>query len=586
MNRILIGLACLLSLFVACRKNMDITTQEILGPFPTVNEESSLTGRVVDNLGNPLSGATVEIAGLNLTTNEKGLFFVHKKLLNKNGTYVHVRQNGFFNAGKFAFPSLNTTAFIEIKMTPKALVTTFEAGSGAQFTANGGATVIIPAGAIAKSGQVYSGTVKVFSVWLDPTQAETYTLMPGDLRAQDVGGYAKVLATFGMLGVELETPSGEKLNLLDGKKAAITMTVPGDLLSDAPASIPTWHFDENNGYWKEEGSATLAGNRYEFEVAHFSYWNCDLPGAPVLLHGRVVSTNGPPVPEAYVEITKDGYQYNTAHGTANSNGVFGGVVPADAILTLIIKNYCGEVVHEQIIGPLTENTDLGNIQIESPNLVTITGILLDCNQHPIQDGLAYVESDGSIFGAIPTDASGHFSVVASNCLGTPDIIVTGYDLAALQQSPPIQFPIINDLVNVGNITVCTVLDEFLQITVGPYTKTLVNTTFQSEPVVGNIGDIEANDLDTVGAHLTFVSATGVLQSVSCYLRDPGSGAIQYFGCQFCPTCNCSDLDPGAINFTHYPSSVGEYATGTASGSVRTLSGVDVPYFINFRIKKE
>ena len=44
----------------------------------------------------------------------------------------------------------------------------------------------------------------------------------------------------------------------------------------APETINLWYFDEENGYWKEEGQAIKDGNKYVAEVTHFTWWNCDI----------------------------------------------------------------------------------------------------------------------------------------------------------------------------------------------------------------------------------------------------------------------------------------------------------------------
>ena len=62
------------------------------------------------------------------------------------------------------------------------------------------------------------------------------------------------------MNVELHDAAGEKLNLAAGKTAQLTFPVSSSQVSNAPATIPTWHFDTNSGLWMEEGSAVKNGN--------------------------------------------------------------------------------------------------------------------------------------------------------------------------------------------------------------------------------------------------------------------------------------------------------------------------------------
>jgi hypothetical protein len=46
---------------------------------------------------------------------------------------------------------------------------------------------------------------------------------------------------------------GEKVELAEGLPATLTFAVPASMKDQAPATIPLWYFDEDEGIWKEEG---------------------------------------------------------------------------------------------------------------------------------------------------------------------------------------------------------------------------------------------------------------------------------------------------------------------------------------------
>lgn len=585
MNRLIIAALFLIALFGACRKNFDITQDEVLGPIPTENVEASLTGQVVDEHGNAVEGALVQVAGQTLTTDNRGMFFVHQELMNKNGAYIHVSHDGYFNAARFAFPRLGKNAFIIITMTTKGELATFESNSGTTVNLLY-ASVNVPANAVAyEDGSAYSGPVKMFGVYLDPTLASTFRNMPGDLRAEDGAGFAKVLRTFGMIGVELESPSGQKLNLVPGKSAVIKMDVPGSILASAPTTIPTWHFNETNGYWEEEGNATLTGNQYVFEVPHFSFWNCDTPNNFIILNGRLVDQSGHPLSNYRVSITDQ--TYGTGYAYTDNEGYFGGAVPNDVSLQMTVDNFCStSPVLEQTIGPFNNNTDLGNISVSVAEQVTVTGILLNCDMEPLENGLVTIGIQDTVISAVRTDENGQFTFSLASCTIYYNLSVIGIDDVNLLKSLPVDVNIIDNAGDAGAISVCSALDEFLVCTVDGRSKTFTSN-LQFEFGIMDNGYVGAgSDQDTVYLSLGFENLSGMqasIQNVNGAYRD-ANNILQGYGCAYCDICNCGDLNAGTLQFTELPTAPGEYAAGTVSGMVRLPNNTAVPYSVHFRVK--
>jgi hypothetical protein len=85
-----------------------------------------------------------------------------------------------------------------------------------------------------------------------------------------------VLQSFGMIGVTLQDAAGNKLNIMSGKSASITVPIAPAQQSSAPATIALWYFDDADGLWKEQGTATKNGNVYIGTVQHFTWWKCDV----------------------------------------------------------------------------------------------------------------------------------------------------------------------------------------------------------------------------------------------------------------------------------------------------------------------
>jgi hypothetical protein len=75
-------------------------------------------------------------------------------------------------------------------------------------------------------------------------------------RATTSSGNAAELLSFGAVDVRLSDPAGHRLHLRPGMMADVV--VPAFTLdpATAPATIATWSYDENTGFWREEAQAT------------------------------------------------------------------------------------------------------------------------------------------------------------------------------------------------------------------------------------------------------------------------------------------------------------------------------------------
>jgi hypothetical protein len=458
-------LLAILACVAACRKNFDVTNDYPVGPVTPSNVEAGLVGQVLDDRGRPVTDADVVVAGRRLKTTAEGRFFLDKGLLDANGTLIKVIKKGFFEASRFVYPSLGSVAQAEIKMLPKRVMARFEASTGSTFSAGNVASITVPAGAIVRSnGSTYSGPVVAYAVWLDPTAPTTAETMPGDLRGLNANNQVRMLRTFGMVGVELESPSGEALNIGAGKKATIKAPVAPTLLSSAPTTIPLWHFDESTGYWREEGSAMLRGGVYEGEVSHFSFWNLDEQVPLVFLRGALTDQGGVALGFMQVRITSHS---GKAFGVTDSKGQFAGPVPKGEPLKLEVLDRCEKVIYENNIGNLTDDRNLGNLRVNIANRVTVNGTLKDCTNATIAGGLVNITDDnGNTIASGISRADGKFDISLSNCTNLTAVRVLAYDIKSQKRSFDALYSLNGDnTVSTGNFQVCIDLGAFLQIEV-------------------------------------------------------------------------------------------------------------------------
>jgi len=489
--------------FSACKKDKITDTEEIFNPTPEVFINGSVAGLVLDLNQEPLENATVRVGTHSTVSDVNGVFTFKNINLGKTGALLTAEKDGYFYNAKFIRPDLNKMAFTKFKLTEKNLSGSFSSNSGESIVTNGGATIVFPANAVKnEGGGIYNGEVNVYATWIDPTGTDLALETPGDLRATNAGGEQVQLATYGMIGVELEGSGGEALNIADGQTATIELPVPNELLSSAPSTIPLWHFNEASGIWEEEGQATLQNGKYVGTVGHFSFWNVDVPNATINLTGRIVNESGG-IQDLLVKIeNSDGVV--VGFGYTNENGQFEGFIPQDEILTITVFDNCGDILYTAEIGPFSEDTILGAIVLDNSagnTSITITGTLI-CDQNIVTNGYVIAEFAGtSAF--LQIDENGVFNTTISTC-GASELTLIGFDLTNIRESDPI----VTDIsglqgLDVGEISVCADLTEFF---------------------VSNIGDQSWNyPLDDLGIYIFDPNATFPFDILAATAGNPTVG---------------------------------------------------------------
>jgi len=411
----------------------------IIGPKPNPLEEkvmASVTGRVVDENNKPVKDATVQAAGLTISTDVNGIFRFSNILLSKNAGFVQVEKPDYFKTGRTIFTNAGVVNNIEIKLIPKKLRGSFQASAGGKINIENGSTVDFPSGGIINklTNTVYTGQVSVFGAYLSPEDVNLPAIMPGNLTGINTGNELKVLQTFGMIAVELEGSNGEKLNLSAGKSASISLPVPAGLQLNAPATIPLWYFNDSLGVWKEEGSALKQGNAYVGNVAHFSFWNCDVPNNFVKLTLGLKNQNGQAL-AGYQVILTNTQNASSGYGITDSSGAVTGAVPPSVQLQLKVYNKCHELVLTQNVGPFAAATDLGTISVTTVAAasITLSGKVTNCSFAPVMNGVADFIIDGNSYRAIISN--GNYTITIDRCSASAanlDIMAT--DLDGNQQS--------------------------------------------------------------------------------------------------------------------------------------------------------
>lgn len=563
----------LLSLLaLSCAKDEPIIDDRVPAIYPV---QSRTVGRVLNTQGTPIADAVVELNGQQRITNSLGLFRFEKMELNGAGTNITVRKLGYFNAFRTFIPNIPTISSVTVYMIDRPTSGSFPHSTGGTISVNGGGTVtILPNSVVTASGATYTGEVVVSAYWIDPTDVNALSVMPGDLRGYSLENELMQLATYGMMVVELSSPSGEPLNIGNGMTATLTFPVGGSLLSSAPGVIPLWSFNETTGYWEEEGSASIEGTNYVAEVTHFSWWNCDAP-FPVVEHEVcVLSEDGSPVSGAQVAITitSGNLSGRPLIGIAytNQDGKAFGKIPKNESLQLEILigdviAECGFTeVYSATIGPFSE---IGSSSITvdatlNARIVDFSGNFVNCDGDPITDGVVLTSVSDTAF-PINGDGTVDFSMISC----TDDIEISAYDFEELKQSPSSTFTTtlpVNDITLI-NFEVCDNLDEYITIAEdGGMTHLYMPPQYISS---GDIGHQILHNEGPIGDDLPLLNT--ILIGWGGFQATPQTG--QFTSLIFSATKSGTDFYNGEVEVSVDEFNIPGYVVGSYSGVVNLSS---------------
>lgn len=418
----------------------------------------NFTGQIVDESNNPVSNVAITVANKTATTDINGVFIINNATVRQKFAYVTAKKSGYLDGSRSLVPT-NGTNSVRITLLSGTIVGTVNSGASGSVTLTNGAKVTFDGNFKTENGQAYSGAVSVIMKHLDPTDGTTADKMPGMLLAQNSIGEERVLESYGMMNIELRGSASQKLQL--STTAQIEMPIASSQLAASPSTIPLWHFDESLGYWKEEGAATKQGTKYVGTVSHFSWWNCDAQFPTIRLSVTVVNSNGTPLANVRVGIRRATNTY-TVNGTTNSQGIVSGLVPANEILTMVVFDSCGNSVSTTNIGPFSADTTLPNLVIANSTIQStlVQGNLLKCDGTNATNGYVLLRYGNQ--NMLTTVTNGAFSFTMLVCSATnTSFSLQGFDYDNLQTTNSINYTFTNPITNVGNITACNSISEFI-----------------------------------------------------------------------------------------------------------------------------
>ena len=246
--------------------------------FPTGERvEASFYGRLLNQDLEPVIDGEVWIEDRMAVSDSLGDWIIPSVEVTSRQAYVKVKADGYFPASRVLSALPNSMNLVRIMPTAKRAYESIQSGDGGVVALPDGSSLTFQAGSFVDelTGASYNGEVRVFAHSIDGRSESSQVQMPGRLESTTEEA---ALISFGMIVAELETPDGMSLQLKEGFPATIRYE-QAQLDPNAPETIPLWHFDEGIGTWVKEGVSVREGNAYVGEVAHFTWWNCDVPAS-------------------------------------------------------------------------------------------------------------------------------------------------------------------------------------------------------------------------------------------------------------------------------------------------------------------
>ena len=536
-------------------------------------------GTVVDMNNNPLINVSIRIGNVLRMTDINGVFIITNAPVNERFAYIKAEKAGYIHASRVIVPSVGTNK-VRIMMLPETVAGTTSSGIQETINLPNGASVALEGDYIKPDGTAYSGSVNVIMHHLDPVDENMPYQMPGTLYAANANNEEQMLKTFGMLAVELRGESGEDLNLAEGSTAEITIPFDPSLMANAPSTIPLWYFDETNGYWIEDGEATLIGSAYVGTVSHFSFWNCDIPTGAVTFCTTITDSDTNPLDNLIVKITSS--TYGTTSGITNENGEVCGYIPSNETLELNVysPNICiTEPLYSGTIGPFTSDSslDITSINLSNTELVaeTISGTFLTCFGDSVSNGYVKIIHGDQV--SINQVTNGSFDINVLRCSDVTAFELEAVDYDNLEMAEPQTISFTTPQTNLGILQACSEINvEFIQYQFG-------NNALTTRPV--SFAGIAATGIFQITYISEFFGASSFTLRINNYTvpgdypGDLGQGDfssdIPFSEIRLAPYLEFE----GTTTVTNF-GTVGEFITVTFSGIIRnsninqefTLSG--------------
>ncbi len=455
----------LLFFMSSCKKEeVDvITTEHVIEETELL--QFSLSGTIVDESNNPIENVEVVIDDNYTSTDENGFYHFENIKAQGERAQIQFAHTDYFKTYKTTEVREGGRFHVNVILVLLDDGTGLSSSQGGEVSSTEGVKINFPADAFVKAdGTPYNGNVKVHLANLDLTEADIAGRFPSDFEVLTKDKEKQFMQVFTGIGVELYSDAGEPLEI--NKPVSMELPIPSELLNSAPTTISLGHYSEALGIWEEDGEANLVGGRYVTEVDHFSYWCCFVMQDPTKILGFVLeeidnNQSVIPVKDIFIKVSIANSAIASFTRSAG-DGFFSMKVPKglDLILEVYANSFdteCGSPVLTLPISALTTFQNLGDLIIDAPEMITVTGIVQDCSQQNFTSGyvLATNQEDQVLVSYI--EADGSFSFAFYNC--NDQINIRAYDIDFTTSSEVLVLPNTSNDIVLGTMLACEVVTE-------------------------------------------------------------------------------------------------------------------------------
>ena len=525
--------------------SLDIIPENFLENFGA-SEQANFIGKIVDENSQPIEGVLINVGNTTDLTDQNGVFSINDASVLERFAYVKAKKEGYIDGSRTLTPKegVNLVQIMLLNMEPTQVINT---GEESTISLPNGTQIVFDGNFTSTIGVPYSGEVSVVVKHLSTEDENINIQMPGTLIGQTTNGNLRVLETYGMLAVELIGSSNQELQIANGSTAQITFPLAANAVN-APQTIPLWHFDEVNGYWKEEGQATLQNNTYVANVTHFSFWNWDFDIPSVYLCINLVDTAGNPLSYLPINLYSPALNSIGTYGYTNGQGLECGLVPKNDQMVLVVPNYgCSGANFSTLIGPFSTDQNI-TVTVSETNIVdtNLIGVFNNCDGNPITNG--YVQIDLSFNGQtyVFPILDGSVSLNVNYCSSDTAFTIQSVDLNNNQSSQIISGNFTNPITDLGTELSCeNIPDEITALNDGMDGIEVTSST--GATAVVNVFDNDT--LNGIGVNANSVTVTGVNLPNGIYLNEDctvdvneniatGTYTFEYQICEIASPNNC------------------------------------------------